>query len=91
MGEIEEYIGIQILGLAYICFIGLIIAVWIYFGLYEIIGLLFSIIILVLIFVSLPIVIYLYYNKKKSKEKKEIIDIEDKLISKQLRKKWKKR
>jgi len=90
MGEIEEYIGIQIIGLAFFVIVSAVIIFWIYSGLLEIVGILPSIIILVSIFVSLPVVIYRYIDKKKTKEKFEMREIEDKVLLKLLKKKKKK-
>jgi len=90
VGEIEESIGVMIIGLAFFVFVPVVIILWIYSGLYEIVGILPSIIILVSIFIGLPVVIYRYYDKKKSKENFEMREIEDKVLLKLLKKSKKK-
>jgi hypothetical protein len=90
MGEIEEFIGIQIIALAFFVFVPFLIVLWSYSGLLEIFGILPSIVILISIFVGLPVGIYCYFDKKKSREKIEMREIEDKILSKSLKKSKKK-
>lgn len=90
MSNKYEWIGFYATGYFLIILYGLVVALWLLSGLHKTVGPYPSIIILGFCFVGIPVLIYLYSEKKKSKEKAEMRDIEEKIL-KNLYKKSKKK
>jgi hypothetical protein len=90
MGKNNAHIGFYPTGYFLIILYGCIVALWLLSGLHKIVGAFHSLIILGFCFVGIPVLLYLYSEKKKSKEKVEMRDIEEKILKKQYKKSKKK-
>ena len=86
--EIEEFIEVTWIGYIYLILVAIIILIWIHFRLYEIFGIVGSILILCFVFIVSPILLFRYLKNKKIRDNIEIREMENRFFHKYFKEKY---